>query len=261
MDSFTFTPIGYIECDQKYRFEAPRQGVYAANEGIIRLSPGLNLETAVRDLTGFDRLWIIAVFHLNPNWKPLVRPPVAPAGKKIGVLATRSPHRPNPIGLSCVELAGIDGLVIRIRNFDLLDGTPVLDIKPYIPAADAFPEAATGWLPPSPTPFVIDFGPEAETRIQWLRDRCGLDLAGFARTQLSIDPLNAERKRLQPGTEPDTFIIGCRTWQLHFRIDQPRLRLEINRITSSYQPEELRQNADDPYGDKDIHREFRQVFP
>lgn len=260
MDNFNFTPIGHVECDQTYRFEAPRQGIFADNQGIIRLRHGMNLDVAVRDLAGFDRIWVIAVFHLNPNWKPLVRPPITPDGRKISVLATRSPHRPNPIGLSCVTLAGIDGLNIHIRNFDLLDGTPVLDIKPYLPAADAFPDSATGWLPATPAPFDIEFTPTAEQRNQWLRDRTRLDLHGFARTQLSLDPLNSDRKRLQSGSSADTFIIGCRTWQLHFRVDNEQRQIEVFQVTSAYRDDELCPDADDPYGDKDVHREFRQLF-
>ena len=85
-------------------------------------------------------------FHLNDNWKPLVHPPVTDKKKKVSVFATRSPHRPNSIGMSCVELIKVDGLDVYIRNFDMLNNSPVLDIKPYIPGADSFPDAKIGWL-------------------------------------------------------------------------------------------------------------------
>ncbi len=94
--TFTFKPIGYVRCAQKYRYEAPRQAVFADNEGIIRLNPDNNFEQALRDLDGFDRLWVIYCFHLNRDWKLLVRPPVAGNKEKISVFATRSPHQPNP---------------------------------------------------------------------------------------------------------------------------------------------------------------------
>ena len=100
--------------------------------------------TALRDLDGFDRVWLITHLHLNPSWGPLVRPPRG--GVRRGVLATRSPHHPNPIGLSAVHLDRIEGAVLHIRGLDLIDGTPVLDIKPYVPYCDAFPQSAAGWV-------------------------------------------------------------------------------------------------------------------
>ena len=107
--------------------------------------PDYNFEAALEDLSGFERIWVIFKFHLNETWNPKVSPPViSPAGRKVGVFASRSPHRPNPIGMSCVELTGVEKRRIYIRNFDMLDGTPVFDIKPYIPAVDAFPGSAAG---------------------------------------------------------------------------------------------------------------------
>jgi tRNA (Thr-GGU) A37 N-methylase len=91
-----------------------------------------------------ERIWLLFVFHNNSNWKAQSSPPVAP-NRKIGVFATRSPYRPNPIGLSCVELVKIEKLKIYVRNFDLLDNTPILDIKPYIPYSDSFPDALGGF--------------------------------------------------------------------------------------------------------------------
>src|SRR6185437_11868823 len=91
----------------------------------------------ISGLAGFERIWLLFVFHRSEGWKPLVRPPRG--GGKRGVLATRSPHRPNAIGLSAVELVAVEERALRVRGVDLLDGTPILDIKPYVPYADAFP--------------------------------------------------------------------------------------------------------------------------
>ena len=88
-NAFTFQPIGYVRCPQKYRYEAPRQAVFAGNEGTIELLPHHNYETALRDLDEFDRIWVIFAFHLNDNWKPTVRPPVSGAKEKVGVFASR----------------------------------------------------------------------------------------------------------------------------------------------------------------------------
>lgn len=100
---------------------------------------------ALADLAGFDRIWVIAWFHLNgPGWPKRVRPPRG--GPKRSLLATRAPHRPNPIGLSAVKLEAVEGRVLHVRGLDLIDGTPILDVKPYVPFADAFPDAEAGWV-------------------------------------------------------------------------------------------------------------------
>lgn len=142
---FRFEPIGFVKSGGgTYPQEAPRQAAFASNEGVIELLPGRNFEQALEDLAGFERIWLVFVFDRNRNWKPKVLPPDG-SSRKRGVFATRSPHRPNPVGLSAVELLRIEGRSVHIRNFDLLDGTPILDIKPYIPEADAFPASRSGW--------------------------------------------------------------------------------------------------------------------
>ncbi len=257
VNTFQFEPIGVVESSGKYRFEAPRQAVFADNEAVIRLQPHRNFETALRDLEGFGRIWIIFCFHLNldKGWKPAVTPPVVKDGRKIGVFATRSPHRPNPIGMSCVELVGIDGLEVRVRNCDLLDGTPVLDIKPYIPVADSFPDSPAGWLPDRPVPLDVEFTPEAMAKITRLKEISGLDLESFARVQLSIDPLNEARKRLDE-VSPDHYSIGCRTWKLFFTADLPANKITVYDLQSNYSVDDLKPGAPDPYQDKDFHRKF-----
>ena len=142
---YQFESIGFLKGGGTYPQEAPHQSPFADNGGVIELLPGKNFEQALEDLNGFDRIWVVFVFDRNNHWKPKVRPPVGGMEKRIGVFATRSPHRPNPIGMSAVELVKVEGRKIYIRNFDLLDGPPILDIKPYIPQADAFPEAKAGW--------------------------------------------------------------------------------------------------------------------
>ena len=101
-------------------------------------------EAALQDLVGFERIWVVFVFDRSEGWKALVKPPRG--GPKRGVLATRSPHRPNAIGLSAVELVAVEERCLRVCGVDLLDGTPILDIKPYVPYADAFPASCAGWI-------------------------------------------------------------------------------------------------------------------
>jgi tRNA-Thr(GGU) m(6)t(6)A37 methyltransferase TsaA len=256
-----FKPIGLYRCPQTYRYEAPRQGVFSGNEGIVELNENAGFEDALRDLAGFSRIWILFEFHLNETWRPMVRPPVSPGGRRIGVFATRSPHRPNRLGMSCVRLLGVDGLRIFVGESDLLDRTPVLDIKPYIPKADAFPDARTGWLEETrPDLWQVTFEEEAREQIALIRSLSGLDLENFCRIQLSLDPLSSDRKRI---TEENNgkYAIGCRTWQAVFSVSEREKSVRVLRIRSHYTEEELAPGAEDKYGDKDQHRVFRVRFP
>ena len=147
-DSYTMKPVAFVRCQSYYRYETPRQPEFSNIPAVIEFQKGQNFETALADLKGFERIWVIFVFHLNCRWSPKVRPPLSPDGAKYGLYATRSPHRPNRIGMSCVKLLDVDGTRLTIENSDMLDGTPVLDIKPYLPFADAKPDASGGFAEP-----------------------------------------------------------------------------------------------------------------
>ena len=134
------------------KFGVPRQSGLAPTEGIIVFEPAFRRADAVRGLEGFSHLWLIWVFDraVRQSWSPTVRPPRLGGNQRMGVFATRSPFRPNPIGLSCVALSGVepntpDGPVLHVRGADLVDGTPILDIKPYLPYCDAKPNAKGGF--------------------------------------------------------------------------------------------------------------------
>ena len=147
----SIVPIGVVRSPHTERHGTPRQPgiVGKGSDGVLQASqididPQRIPLLALRDLDGFDRIWVISYLHLNPNWGPLVRPPRGK--KKRGVLSTRSPHHPNPIGLSVVQLTHIEGLRLHVLGLDLIDGTPILDIKPYVPYCDAFPDSTAGWV-------------------------------------------------------------------------------------------------------------------
>lgn len=145
----TMSVIGHVRTPYVERFGTPRQPVFGAPvEARVELVSTVQPQ-ALKDLERFDHLWLLTWFHLNgPLRKPMVRPPRG--GPLRGVLATRAPHRPNPLGLTAVQLVRIEGRVLHVRGVDLLDHTPVLDIKPYIPDYDAIPGASRGWLDDTP---------------------------------------------------------------------------------------------------------------
>ena len=152
LQEYSMQPVAHIRSEFAEKFGVPRQsGLVEALEADIVFEPAYRNPDALRGLEDFSHIWLIWVFDraIRENWSPTVRPPRLGGNTRMGVFATRSPFRPNPIALSCVQLAGIrqtaQGPVLRVRGADLVDGTPILDIKPYIPYADSHPEALGGF--------------------------------------------------------------------------------------------------------------------
>ena len=145
--------IARMRSDFPTKFGIPRQsGLVESLESLVVFEPEYRDANALRGIEQFSHLWLIWQFSANAGagWTPTVRPPKLGGNARLGVFATRSPFRPNPIGLSCVKLLGVErnpahGLVLRVSGADLMDGTPVLDIKPYVPYADAHPDASAGY--------------------------------------------------------------------------------------------------------------------
>lgn len=149
-------PIAHIHSDFPTKFGIPRQaGLVGELQATIVFEPEYRDPEALRGIEGFSHLWLIWEFSAarRDRWSPTVRPPRLGGNRRMGVFATRSPFRPNPIGLSCVRLAGVEldgklGPVIYVAGADLMDGTPIYDIKPYVPYADCHPEATEGFTAP-----------------------------------------------------------------------------------------------------------------
>ncbi|MGE5086006.1 MAG: tRNA (N6-threonylcarbamoyladenosine(37)-N6)-methyltransferase TrmO, partial [Bacillota bacterium] len=209
-ESFEFSAIGVVKTPFHDKFGIPRQpGLVSQAKGVIKIHPDPDLKTALRSLEEFSHLWIVFVFHEHggKNWKPSVRPPRLGGNRKVGVLASRSPHRPNPIGLSAVRLEKVDldapgGPEIHVGGVDLLDGTPVLDIKPYIPYADSIPEANAGWASEGIERIPVKFTDEAEAEIK-KRDPSGeKNLRSLIVEVLELDPRPAFKKRQNPIADP-----------------------------------------------------------
>ncbi len=155
-DRFEFCPIAHIRTPFGQKFGVPRQpGLAPAARGQIELLPEFAIPEALAELDGFSHLWIVFVFHHVPagGWQPNVRPPRLGGNRRVGVFASRSPFRPNPIGLSVVKIESIlaDECVIEVSGVDLVDGTPIIDIKPYVPYCDAIPNAKPGYATPPET--------------------------------------------------------------------------------------------------------------
>lgn len=158
-------PIGWIRSDFKTKFGIPRQsGLVEELRAQVVFAPEYRVQEAFRGLAGFSHIWLLWEFSesVRESWSPTVRPPRLGGNQRMGVFATRSPFRPNPIGLSCVKLERVepdspDGPVLHVQGADLLDGTPIFDIKPYLPYADCRPEAVGGFAADYQARLTVDF--------------------------------------------------------------------------------------------------------
>ncbi|RDL43864.1 tRNA (N6-threonylcarbamoyladenosine(37)-N6)-methyltransferase TrmO [Marinomonas piezotolerans] len=192
---FQFQQIGIVHSCYKEKFGIPRQpGLVTESSAAIELLPPYNRADTLDGLEGFSHIWVHFVFHqcIQENWKAKVRPPRLGGKKKVGVFASRATHRPNPIGLSVVALNGIriEGkrVFIDILGIDLLDQTPVLDIKPYLPYADSLPNA-TGGFAPTPAPLKpVHFTELAQNRINVYKEQYHRDLRPLIEQVIGQDP-------------------------------------------------------------------------
>lgn len=179
--------IARIHTDLPEKFGVPRQsGLVPQLRGTIVLEPAYRNPDALRGLEGFSHLWLIFQFHraVREGWSPTVRPPRLGGNTRVGVFATRSPFRPNPIGLSCVrleEIRRVEGLgqVLVVSGADMMDGTPVYDIKPYLPYADCHPEALGGFAKEAwREPLRVSVAPELLSRVPQDRREALLGVLG-----------------------------------------------------------------------------------
>ncbi len=249
-----FEPIGFFRCNATRRYEVPRQGTFTGGEGCVELAKGRGFEMALRDLDGFDRIWLVFAFDRNKGtWRPTARPPIAaPGRRRVGLFASRAPYRPNPIGLSCVRLISISGLALHVGEADLLDGTPILDVKPYIPAADAFPEARAGWVDEQASDkWRVEASQSFMDAFKAVRAAGAPDILRAATLQLSCNPFDSSRKRV--AVTPGGGILSLRMFRIAFSSDPSTHTITLLHLQSGYTAEEL-VASDDPYADKDFHR-------
>jgi len=258
-------PIGFIRTPFRERADAPRQPRAAEGvEGTIELLAGHDFEDALSDLAGWEYVWVLFWFHLNEDWRPKVLPPRST--RRRGVFSTRSPHRPNPIGQSALRLLGVEGLVVRVADVDLLDGTPILDIKPYVSWTDAIVDARAGWLdaeeacaedrgerPPDPLgTFEVVFDEHARAQIQFLH-RHDVDLEDRVKRVLSLGPQPHAYRRIRLGDD-GTGTLAIKDWRIRFR--SSGRRVEVLAIASGFSPKQVLE--DEP--GREVHRAFVAQF-
>lgn len=208
--------IGYVSSCFTEKFGTPRQsGLVPSAEARLRLIEPFNRAEMVRGLEDFSHIWVHFLFHQTETdgWKTTVRPPRLGGQERIGVWATRSPHRPNFMGLSVVRLKGIDlseGVELVIGGVDILDGTPLLDIKPYLPSSDSIEEATEGWAVQEFAPLQVDFLAAAAMFCAEYEADTGVPLHQLISEILREDPRPASQRE-----KKDTY--GTRLYDVNVR--------------------------------------------
>ncbi|TAE20963.1 MAG: tRNA (N6-threonylcarbamoyladenosine(37)-N6)-methyltransferase TrmO [Candidatus Kapaibacterium sp.] len=261
--SYTVEPIAFVRTEFRRKYDAPRQPApehsiqgdkeqgdkeQQQNEqqhGVVEFLRHRNFEQALADLQGMERVWLVYIFHHNlSHWKPKVLPPRGRT--KRGVFATRAPYRPNPIGLSLVKIKEIRGLQMFIGNCDVLDGTPILDVKPYLPEYDSFPDSATGWWGKERTKeqeYMIEMSAQASEQCTFLLGH-GISAVEKMCAVLRRDPHPHPYQRVKVLGEIDGetyYEIARQDWRLRYCIREERVL--VRECRSGFFPEAIPPNA------------------
>jgi tRNA-Thr(GGU) m(6)t(6)A37 methyltransferase TsaA len=214
---FHHRAIGILQTPFREKFGVPRQSMMMSEaRGVLKLRPDPWFRVALNHLDEFSHVWLIFVFDrvAENDWRPTIRPPRVDAPRRVGVFASRSPHRPNPIGISAVKLDRVDldadgGIEIHLSGVDLLDGTPILDIKPYLPYADIISDATAGWAEGEIPKYAVTFSEAARAFVAKLEDRSpteqsAADLQRLITQTLEWDPRPTSQRRAMPIGKPES---------------------------------------------------------
>lgn len=221
--SLVLEPIGYLRSGPSQKFLAPSQPDGPVR-GQLELLP--QYQSALADLDGFSRIWLIWWFHKNEGWRPRVLPPRSRTGRK-GLFATRAPYRPCPLGLSTVPLLGVEGCTLWLGEHDLVDGTPVLDVKPYIPEVDSFPEARSGWFGQleNARRYRMVCSDLARAQLAWLDENHDPTFSERVGDILETDPMPHRTRRIMR-LENGALRMACGDYRVYFRVDAQQVEVE-----------------------------------
>ncbi len=218
---YSIEPIGFIESPYKEKFAVPRQPRLVPAAGArVRLSGAANSPEALRGIEQFSHVWLLFLFdqNLDAGWKPTVRPPRLGGNERIGVFASRSTFRPNGIGMSAVEVKGVskkgDQLYLELGSVDLVNGTPIVDIKPYIPYSDSISDATGGYAEAEPETSQVCFSVQALTMLQSRKD--GLMQQQVIEQVLAQDPRPAYKKNKSDDKE---YAVNLFDLNVKFRVN------------------------------------------
>jgi tRNA-Thr(GGU) m(6)t(6)A37 methyltransferase TsaA len=224
-------PIGkiFLEGAGKNRsYEYPHQGYADSLSYRIELEPNRNFEQAVEDLNGFSHIWLIFWFSESKGWKPKSLPPRGPVRKR-GVFATRSPYRPNPVGLTLVKLEKISGLKLYVKGGDFINGTPLLDIKPYIGKGDTAENFSTGWLEEvEKYRFEVVWEEDAARKARTIERKSGLALKKIAERILSYTREPHPYMRISKLGEKR--VLALQNWRILFHCDEENEKVVIESV-------------------------------
>ncbi|WP_146449542.1 tRNA (N6-threonylcarbamoyladenosine(37)-N6)-methyltransferase TrmO [Vibrio kanaloae] len=196
---YTIEPVGFIESPYKEKFAVPRQPrLVPTSSSRIRLVDSANCLESVRNIEQFSHVWLLFMFdkNLEAGWKPTVRPPRLGGNERIGVFASRATFRPNGTGMSAVELKGVSQekgqTWVDLGSVDLVDGTPIIDIKPYIPYSDSIPDALAGFAADEPEVLDVNFSQQAQAKL--VQHPQGHHIIQVVKEVLGQDPRPAYKK-------------------------------------------------------------------
>lgn len=224
-------PIGFFESCFKDKFAIPRQPGLAPHAwGKINFESFVQPELSLDGLQGYSHLWLVFAFHQNSNqrYHAKVHPPRL-EGKTMGALATRSPHRPNNIGLSLVKIYKVLSDSVIVMGADLLDGTPIYDVKPYLPAIESIPDARDGWSGQAPDPkLAVEFS--ETTRI--LVDTCSQEIEYPFLKDLIVEVLSRDpRPQAYKATDyKEIHIFRLFKWDVHFSVDDEQKKILVRNL-------------------------------
>lgn len=231
---YTVEAIGIVHSCYSEKFGIPRQpGLVKSARGAIELLPPCNREEMFHELDQFSHIWVQFLFHnaVTDGWRPTVRPPWLGGQKRVGLYASRSPHRPNFLGMSVVRHHGLrkekGGLFLDISGMDLLQGTPVFDIKPYVPYGDRVEEASSGFIKFAEQPVDVFFTAEADRECAIYQKETGRDLKTLVREILAQDPRPASQRKKERE-------YGMLLWDMNVRWQATRDGFTVLQVQKNY---------------------------